>query len=260
MTKYRSIKSALLLAFTAIVLIALVEPISANNTIQGNIYQTSTMSSDADKQINTTICMTNQSAGIEQTNLDCSRYWLKTAIELHSVHLRNPVVAANKSSQIELMNQMKQAYACLTGTNNTENLTMGMINESVGNESVVCSCSTQVNTNCARLWLGKSIQLHQVHLTNPKVAANISSQIEMMNQMKQAYNCLTGENVTIETNQNATCLTRLDCADALMQKAIVLQNKHLKDPNNMTTNESQQVMDLMMQAQECIVGKSATPV
>ena len=57
MIKARNIRPVLLLAFIGIVLIALVEPIAANNMGQGNMGQTNMMNLGADKQTNMMPCM-----------------------------------------------------------------------------------------------------------------------------------------------------------------------------------------------------------
>jgi len=44
---------------------------------------------------------------------------------------------------------------------------------------------------CAEPWLKKAIDLHEVHLKDPKTATE-ASQMEMMDQMKKAYDCITG--------------------------------------------------------------------
>lgn len=55
--------------------------------------------------------------------LDCARFWLQQAIDLHKVHLKDPSTATNES-QMLMMDQMMRAYDCLTGTN----MTTGMAN------------------------------------------------------------------------------------------------------------------------------------
>ncbi|MFN3480935.1 MAG: hypothetical protein ACK415_11200 [Thermodesulfovibrionales bacterium] len=41
--------------------------------------------------------------------------WLKKAIDLHDVHIKDPKTAT-EASQMEMMEQMKKAYECITGT------------------------------------------------------------------------------------------------------------------------------------------------
>lgn len=45
--------------------------------------------------------------------MKCSEQWLKKAIDLHEVHLKDPKTATEES-QMEMMHQMKEAYECLT--------------------------------------------------------------------------------------------------------------------------------------------------
>lgn len=44
---------------------------------------------------------------------------------------------------------------------------------------------------CAEEWLKKAIDLYEVHIKDPKTATE-ASQMEMMDQMKKAYECITG--------------------------------------------------------------------
>lgn len=50
-----------------------------------------------------------------QSKLTCAGQWLKKAIDLHEIHLRDPRTATEES-QMEMMEQMKRAYDCITGT------------------------------------------------------------------------------------------------------------------------------------------------
>ncbi|MDI6744512.1 MAG: hypothetical protein QMD07_03945 [Thermodesulfovibrionales bacterium] len=50
---------------------------------------------------------------------------------------------------------------------------------------------TKANIKCAEEWLKKAIDLHEVHIKDPKTATE-ASQMEMMEQMKKAYECIIG--------------------------------------------------------------------
>ena len=69
----------------------------------------------------------DQNASAAQAKLECARFWLEQAIELHELHMKDPSTATNES-QLEMMEQMMQAYECMTG----ENMTMGMMNNTTG--------------------------------------------------------------------------------------------------------------------------------
>ncbi|HBR22245.1 MAG TPA: hypothetical protein DD713_06730, partial [Nitrospiraceae bacterium] len=45
----------------------------------------------------------------------CAEEWLKKAIDLHEVHIKDPKTAT-EARQMEMMDQMKKAYECITGT------------------------------------------------------------------------------------------------------------------------------------------------
>jgi hypothetical protein len=54
-----------------------------------------------------------------------------------------------------------------------------------------CMDDPQAKLACAEQWLKKAIDLHEVHMKDPKTATE-ASQMEMMDQMKKAYDCITG--------------------------------------------------------------------
>jgi len=51
---------------------------------------------------------------------------------------------------------------------------------------------------CAEQWLKKAIDLHEIHIKDPKTATE-ASQMEMMEQMGNAYKCITTGLETTET-------------------------------------------------------------
>ncbi|PIV66586.1 MAG: hypothetical protein COS10_05505 [Nitrospirae bacterium CG01_land_8_20_14_3_00_44_22] len=54
-----------------------------------------------------------------QAKMKCAEEWLKKAIDLHEVHLKDPKTAT-EASQMEMMEQMKKAYECVIGGGKTE--------------------------------------------------------------------------------------------------------------------------------------------
>ena len=50
-----------------------------------------------------------------QSKLKCAEQWLKKAIDLHELHMKDPKTTT-EASQMELMNQIKKAYGCINGT------------------------------------------------------------------------------------------------------------------------------------------------
>ena len=59
--------------------------------------------------------MMGQSYGDSQCRMSCAEQWLKKAIDLHEVHIKDSKTAT-EASQMEMMEQMKKAYDCITGT------------------------------------------------------------------------------------------------------------------------------------------------
>jgi hypothetical protein len=55
-----------------------------------------------------------EGAGDPQVKLKCAEGWLKKAIELHELHMRDSR-STTEASQMELMDQIKKAYECITG-------------------------------------------------------------------------------------------------------------------------------------------------
>jgi hypothetical protein len=55
-----------------------------------------------------------------QPKLKCAALWLKKAIDLHEIHLKDPKTAT-EASQMEMTDQMKMAYGCITGTGSEMN-------------------------------------------------------------------------------------------------------------------------------------------
>jgi hypothetical protein len=138
------IKSVMLLVCIGITLLASVEPIAgqmmgehtANTSvvqpISGNQSANETMMYCVTDNLsaNETMmyCVTGNYSALDR--LECARFWLKKAIELHKVHLKDPSTATNES-QMEMMDQMMRAYDCIIG----ENMTTGMVNTTGGNVS-----------------------------------------------------------------------------------------------------------------------------
>ena len=58
--------------------------------------------------------MMGQPGDVSQCRLSCAEQWLKKAIDLHEVHIEHPKTAT-EASQMEMMDQMKKAYECITG-------------------------------------------------------------------------------------------------------------------------------------------------
>lgn len=50
-----------------------------------------------------------------QAKLKCAETWLRKAIDLHEVHIKDPRTAT-EASQMEMMEQMKKAYGCIAET------------------------------------------------------------------------------------------------------------------------------------------------
>lgn len=157
-------------------------------------------------------------------------------------------------------------------------MTCCMIDENMSNKSR-CMAETDQNTsqiqnklNCTDYWLEKAIELHELHMEDPSTATN-ESQMELMDYMMQAHECFMGKNMTMaamnctaqcnaseghgQMNNMYTAQSRLNCADSWLEKAIEIHEMHLEDPGTATDESQMEMMEQMMHAHECIIGKSA---
>ncbi len=68
---------------------------------------------------------------------------------------------------------------------------MGMMGEQKGKMQMgmMESSDPQPRLICAEQWLKKAIDLHEIHIKDPRTATE-ASQMEMMAQMKKAYGCV----------------------------------------------------------------------
>jgi hypothetical protein len=79
----------------------------------------------------------------------------------------------------------------------------GMTSGMMGKSTADTSC----RMNCAEQWLKKVIDLHDVHIKDPKTATE-ASQMEMMEQMKKAYDCLAGTGVGMCGSQSKVPMSK----------------------------------------------------
>lgn len=147
-----------------------------------------------------------------------------------------------------------------------------MMGEHMANESCCMLMDQNISTvqarlKCADLWLEKAIELHELHMEDPSTATN-ESQMELMDYMMHAHECIIGKNVTMEMMDNKTecnasadsvceAHARLKCADFWLEQAIQLHEIHLKNPSSATDESQMEMMEHMMQAHKCVVGEHA---
>ena len=185
----------MILAFIGLILIEFIKPIVGHTLGQGNwMVQKDMMTTYPDNKSimhsimgeytakgNYYITSTTQNSSPTSNNVECARFWLEKAIKLHEMHLKNPKTTTSES-QMEIMDQMKRAYKCLTGEGTKTKMSRNV-------------STSNINIKCARSGLEKAIKLNFMHIKNPQTA-NKESQMKMMNQMNLAYKCIIGENVT----------------------------------------------------------------
>ncbi|MDP2755690.1 MAG: hypothetical protein Q8P40_15055 [Nitrospirota bacterium] len=88
---------------------------------------------------------------------------------------------AEKKKMMKEMAQMKENMQKMMS------MRTGMMGGMMGEPSDVSKC----RLTCSEQWLKKAIDLHEIHIKDPKTATE-ASQMEMMDQMKKAYECITG--------------------------------------------------------------------
>lgn len=157
-------KSALLLACIGIIVVALVEPIAGHMMGPGNMTGRDMEVACPDNKTHMVHCMMHFMMG---NNNSANETMMHYMMGEHSV---------NESIMHCMMGE--KGSCCIV--------------EMKQNDS-----SAQVRLDCARFWLEKAMELHELHLKDPTTTTN-ESQIELMNQITRAYECITGESVTSE--------------------------------------------------------------
>jgi len=95
-----------------------------------------------------------------------------------------------------------------------------------------------------------------MHLENPSTATD-ESQIEMMEQMMHAHECIIGKSAAMEMTDQE----RMNCASASLKMAMEMHELHMKEHMDMNESEMEimeQMMDHMMHAYECMNGENMT--
>jgi hypothetical protein len=118
---------------------------------------------------------------------------------------------ATTESQMEMMGHMMYARKCIMG------------------ESAAMEMTDKARMDSAGLWLKKAMVLHKLHMNDPSTETS-ESKVEMMGHMMRAYECMTGENMTIE----------------MMDKAMKLQS-----PEECKQNKTMDLQCMEESEQEC---------
>jgi hypothetical protein len=217
MVKPGIMKPVLLLVLIGIIVTAIVQPIAGSTMGQGKLME------QKDKMVP---CPENKSM-MQSGTKECENS------EMY------------ETSSKEKMKSMMEEKSC------NETMTGSMMKEKLANKSCYDESSSQANIDCAHLWLKKAIKIHEMHIMNPCTVTE-DSNMEMMDQMKEAKKYLAGEKMNMDMMDKAednksveykhpyaiSALMRLDCCDFWLDEAIKLHEMHMKDPKT-ATNESQ---------------------
>lgn len=82
--------------------------------------------------------------GGPEGGVNCAKKWLKDAIDLHEVHIKDPKTATD-ASQMEMMEQMKKAYECLTGPSAAATVVKDKSNPNGGQEKTEAGVTVKVS-------------------------------------------------------------------------------------------------------------------
>ena len=200
MIKSGILKSALLLlALITVIVIALAEPIAGHMMGQGNIMGQQSM---------IIVCSDNQTCTVIQSSMGDHS---SNETMIHCMTGNDSMMMGNLSANETMMQCMLGNDSMMMG-NLSANETMMhcmMENDSMMNGSCCIiemdqsASAAQARLDCAQFWLEQAIEMHEMHLKDPSTATN-ESQLEMMDQMMRAYECIVGENMTENMTKNMT--------------------------------------------------------
>jgi len=205
--KSGAIKSVLLLACIGIIVISLVEPIAGHIKGQGNMTGQRDMMAVCpdnngcpDNETHTMRCMMHCMMGDHPANGTMMHCMMgNNSANETIIHCMMGNHSANET--------MTHCMMCDYSANET------MMHCMMGDHPTNGSClivkmnqnasSNQARLDCAHFWLEQAMKLHELHLKDPTTTTN-ESQIELMNQITRAYECIAEENVTSEMINTTT--------------------------------------------------------
>ena len=214
MIKSGTLKPALLLALIAVIVIALAEPIAGHMMGQGNMMGQRSMM---------IVCPDNQTCTMMQSNMgdhQANETMMPCMMGHHGMmghrgmmgndsmnETMMPCMMGNYSMNETMMHRMP----CMMGDHAANKTMIHCMMR--GNHPMKGSCcimgmdknasAAQAKLDCAQFWLEQAIELHEMHLKDPSAATN-QSQLEMMDQMMRAYECIVGENMTENVTMGIT--------------------------------------------------------
>lgn len=232
MVKSGITKSVLLLAFIGLIIVGLVQPI-AGATDQGKssgqvcvckeYSNNTTMNCEKDYCNNTTMdckegydcCVYNCEQDYNRCLMDCEKdYGNNTTMDFEKDYCNKTMMhcmMGNDSMNDTMMHHcMHHCMHCMMGNNSmmgndsmNETVMHCMPEDHMMNESCCMMemgkniSTSQADIDCADYNMEEAIKIHEMHLTSPNTSTE-ESNMEMMDHMMQAYECLTGENLTSE--------------------------------------------------------------
>ncbi len=212
--KMRIRRNAILLLFMGIMPFALIDPITGSMMEQGNMMGQSDMIGNMTGQClsmecktmmetcpeNTTCMMMQSMKGNCPENMTCimMRPLGKSCPDNMTCVMVQPMGTCPTNKTCMMMQPMME--------NCPENMTCMMMQSVVDKCPEGADCYTleqdqdtgsevQARLDCAEYWLKKATELHELHLRDASTTTN-ESQIELMDQITKALECVTGENVT----------------------------------------------------------------
>lgn len=231
MVKLGTIKPALLLALVAVTVIALAEPIAGDTMGQGNMMDQQNTIVCPDNQTGAMMHYGTGNQSANETMMHCMMQHhcmmehhcmmgndSMNETMMHSMmgdcpdnrtmmhhcmhHCMHGMM--NNDSMMDNCSMNETMMPCMMG-NDSMNETMMhcMMEDHMMNESCCMMgmgknvSATQEDIDCAHYNMDEAIKIHEMHLINPNTSTE-ESNMEMMDHMMQAYECITGENLTSE--------------------------------------------------------------
>jgi len=235
MVKSGITKSVLLLAFIGIIIIGLVQPI-AGMTDQGK----SSGQVCACKDYSNNITM-----DCENCTMDCVENYTCCAMDCGKDYCNNTTMDCEEGYDCCIYNCEQDYNCCLMdcGMDYGNNTTMDfekdycnktmmdcMMKDHMMNESC---CMMEMDKNvsaaradidCADYSMEKAVKIHKMHLKNSSMVTE-ESNMEMMDHMMRAYECITGENLTeemmMDCEEDSINKTMMDCEEDLENETMM---------------------------------------
>jgi hypothetical protein len=124
--------------------------------------------------------------------LEAARSSMKVALE----HLQEALEADTLERAQEHVRFAAEQLQAAKGTSSSDPKAGALtyVKEQMAQGQGMMQSDFKAKIDCAVLWLEKAIALHELHMQDPSTTTD-QSQLELMDQIKKAYECLTGKSM-----------------------------------------------------------------